>query len=129
MCSGIVDGMAKCEKLDQSATLGAGWPGSTLFAQICISKSIGSLWYSYLVVKLLLSVLLWFGVIYVGRQHGGCVNGRRCQCRGRVVCDTGFRHMSPVLASAIVWLILEPCCRGYHIISTVFVDLLLNYFM
>ena len=40
MCPGIVDGVAKCEDPDQTATLGAGWSWSALFAQICMSKSI-----------------------------------------------------------------------------------------
>ena len=59
MCPGIVDGVAKCEDPDQTSTLGAVWSGSALFAQICMSKSIGSLWYTYLVVKNLVSFLLW----------------------------------------------------------------------
>ena len=57
-CSGIVDGVAECEDPDQTATIGTGWSGCALFAQICMSKSIGSLGYSYLVVKFLLLVLL-----------------------------------------------------------------------
>ena len=32
---------------------------------------------------------------------------------GDMCLDIGFRHMSPVLASAIVWLIHVPCGRGY----------------
>ena len=43
----------------------------------------------------------------------------------RTCClDIGFRNMSPVLASDIVWLIHVPCGRGYYVISAVFVDIL-----
>ena len=115
MCLGIVDGEAECEDPDKTATLGAGWSGCALFAQICMSKSIVPLWYSYLVVKFLLSILLWFGVIHVARPRGVCVNKRRCEAgQGTCCLDTGFRHMSPVLARAIVWLIRVPCGWRYY---------------
>ena len=45
MCSEIVDGVAKCEDPDQTATSRAGWSGSALFAKNCMYKSIGSVWY------------------------------------------------------------------------------------
>ena len=41
------DGMANNVDPDQTAPLGAVWSGSTLFAQICLSEKLGSLWYQW----------------------------------------------------------------------------------
>ena len=38
------DGMANSVDPDQTAPLGAVWSGSTLFAQICLSENLLSLW-------------------------------------------------------------------------------------
>ena len=38
-----VDGITNSVDPDQTAPLGAVWPGSTLFAQTCVSKNLGSL--------------------------------------------------------------------------------------
>ena len=39
------DGMANSVDPDQTAPLGAVWSGSALFAQICLSENLGTLWY------------------------------------------------------------------------------------
>ena len=39
-----VDGMANSVDPDQTAPLGAGWSGSALFAQTCLSENLGCLW-------------------------------------------------------------------------------------
>ena len=38
-----VDAIANSVDPEQTAPLGAAWSGSTLFAQICLSKNLGSL--------------------------------------------------------------------------------------
>ena len=42
------DGMANSEDPDQTASLGAVWSGSALFAQAYLSENLGSLRYSKL---------------------------------------------------------------------------------
>ena len=46
------DGMENSVDPDQTAPLGAVWSGSALFAQICLSKNLGSLrYYSWVIIK------------------------------------------------------------------------------
>ena len=44
MSSKDAAGMANSVDPDQTAPLGAVWSGSTLFAQICLSENLQSLW-------------------------------------------------------------------------------------
>ena len=39
------EGIANSVDPDQTAPLGAVWSGSALFAQICLSENLGTLWY------------------------------------------------------------------------------------
>ena len=47
------DGMANSVDPDQSAPLGAVWSGSALFAQVYLSKTLGSLRYDFKVMYFL----------------------------------------------------------------------------
>ena len=46
---------------DQTAPLGAVWSGSALFAQTCLSKNLGTLWY----VKITYYVIFFFNLFII----------------------------------------------------------------